>query len=76
MITKTSAEQESLLHLVALTRKALDPIMLEDILLEGDMGIIQRCLYKCNLADSSLQKNYDANDMVCINIMLQVGFDM
>ena len=77
-ITRTSAQQESPLHLVALTRKSLDPIMLEDILLEGDMGTLQRCLHKYNhnLDDSSLQKNYDGNDIVCINIMLQVGFDI
>jgi hypothetical protein len=77
MITKTSAEQESPLHLVALTRKLPDPIMLEDILLEGDMGIVRRCLNKYeDLANSSLQNNYDANDIVCINIILQVGFDI
>ena len=76
MITKTSAEQESPLHLVALTRKLPDPIMLQDILLE-DKDSIQRCFHKYkDLENESLQKNYDANDIVCINIMLQVGFDI
>ncbi|KAG0561496.1 hypothetical protein KC19_9G068900 [Ceratodon purpureus] len=77
MITKTSGEQESPLHLVALTRKLPDPIMLEDILIEGDMHTLKRCLYKYKgLGNESLQKHYDANDIVCINTMLQVGFDI
>ena len=77
MITKSASEQASPIHLVALTRKLPDPVMLEDILIEGDMDTLKRCLYKYkDLDNEALQKNYDANDIVCINIMLQVGFDI
>ncbi|KAG0605588.1 hypothetical protein M758_9G071100 [Ceratodon purpureus] len=72
------SDKYSVIHVAAAYKrlKLPDPIMLEDILIEGDMHTLKRCLNKYKgLGNESLQKNYDANDIVCINIMLQVGFD-